>query len=216
MARKSGAATVTESRSASSSDHLSDVSPAGKIYQPMVSALLAAEYDRRKKIESRGSTLVTASATLATVILGLTALITGKDRNFTNGLAVSCLIAALFCFLVSAILGLVVGTLPLPYTTVGRATLGQLTDDEFWTLSADDALREDVYQLGTTIQSLRVGNQRMAMRVRVSLAFQVLAAVLLTFSVSIDLRGRTTLLSVLSECANQDTAFWLWSMMSLN
>jgi len=44
-----------------------DVSPAGKIYQAMVKDLLAAEYDRRTKIEGRGSTIVTASASLLTL-----------------------------------------------------------------------------------------------------------------------------------------------------
>jgi hypothetical protein len=178
----------------------------------MVGSLLAAEYDRRTKMEARGSTLVTASATLLTVILGLTALIAGKDHVFTNGLAVVFLIAALFAFVVSAILGLVVGTLPLPYTTVGRATLGQLTNDEFWNMSADDALREDVYQLGETIQSLRAGNERIAKRVTASLICQVAAAVLLTVSVSIELLGRTSLLAGLSDCADDWASFWWWPL----
>lgn len=182
----------------------------------MVGSLLDAEYDRRTKMEARGSTLVTASATLLTVILGVTALVTGKDHILTNGLAVVFLIAALIAFVVSAILGLVVGTLPLPYTTVGRATLGQLTDDEFWNLSADDALREDVYQLGVTIQSLRAGNERIAKRVMASLICQIAAAVLLTVSVSIDLLGRTTLFTGLSDYADDWASLWWWPVSDLD
>jgi hypothetical protein len=40
------------------------------------------QFDRRAKMESRGSTIVTASASLLTVIFGLTVLVTGKNYAF--------------------------------------------------------------------------------------------------------------------------------------
>lgn len=54
------------------------VSPAGKVWQSMVSDLLAAEFDRRKTLAGRGATLLTASASLVTLIFGLTVIVTGK------------------------------------------------------------------------------------------------------------------------------------------
>jgi hypothetical protein len=172
-----------------------DASPAGTIYQAMVGNLLAAEYERRAKMEARGSTLVTASASLLTLVFGLTVVVTGKDYVFTNGFAVLTLIAALIAFVVSAVLGIVVHALPVPYNTVGRASLDQLTDDSFWQLSADEALRNDVWQQGDTIRTLRIGNERKAKWVTASLVAQVMAILLLTVSVGIELVGRTSLLT---------------------
>lgn len=167
-----------------------EVSPAGKIYQAMVGSLLAAEYDRRAKMEARGSTLVTASSTLLTVVFGLTVVVTGKDYVFNNGFAVLTLIAALVAFVVSAVLGIVVHALAVPYRTVGRESLSQLTDDSFWKLSPDEAVREDVAQQVDTIRTLRDGNERKAKWVTASLVSQVVAILLLTVSVGIELVGR--------------------------
>lgn len=72
--------------------------PAGKIWQPMVAALLIAELDRRKAIEGRGATLMTASASIITLIFGLSVLVTGKDVIFENRCAVWTLIPALTAF----------------------------------------------------------------------------------------------------------------------
>lgn len=171
-------------------------SPAGTIYQAMVGNLLAAEYDRRAKTEARGSTLVTTSASLLTLVFGLTVVVTGKDYVFTNGFAVLTLIAALISFVVSAVLGIVVHALAMPYSTVGRASLDQLTDDSFWRLPADEAVREDVAQQVDTIRTLRHGNERKAKWVTASLVSQVVAIFLLTVSVGIELAGRTSVLEI--------------------
>ncbi|WP_157900900.1 hypothetical protein [Mycobacterium terramassiliense] len=168
------------------------ISPAGTVFQAMVRDLLAAEYDRRTKMEGRGSMLVTASASLLTVVFGLTVVVTGKDYVFDNCYAVVAVFAALLSFIVSAVLGIVVHAYGFPYKTVDRVTLERLTDERgpFWTMSADSAVNHDVKQQVTTICSLRNANEIMFKLVMASLIFLVLAISLLSAAVGLELIGR--------------------------
>jgi hypothetical protein len=162
------------------------VSSAGTIYQAMVKELLAAEYDRRTKLEGRGSTIVTASASLVTLFLGLTAVVAGKDFVFSNGWVVFALLAALGAFVVSAALGIAVQNYPFPYWTVSPESLQQLTNSVFWDRPADHAVRDDISQQVTTICTLRDANQKTARLVTISLVVQLIAIVLLSVSVGLD------------------------------
>jgi len=96
----------------------------------MVKDLLAAEYDRRAKMEARGSTIVTASASLATLVFGLTVVLTGKDHTFTNSFATLPLIAALVAFVISAVLGTMAQNYPFGYWTISSKSLAQLTSPQ--------------------------------------------------------------------------------------
>jgi hypothetical protein len=180
------------------SDATSDpdrVSPAGLVFQAMVRDLLAAEYDRRTKMEGRGSMIVTASASLLTVVFSLTVVVTGKDYVFESCLAVVALLAALLAFVVSAVLGIVVGAYGFNYRTVDRKTLKRLTDQqgEFWTMSADDAVNHDVEQQVETICSLRNANKKKANLVTAGLVSPVLAITLLSVSLGLELYGSMSL-----------------------
>uniref|UniRef100_UPI001E58F084 hypothetical protein n=2 Tax=Mycobacterium avium TaxID=1764 RepID=UPI001E58F084 len=168
------------------------VSPAGTVYQQMVGSLLAAEHDRRTKTEGRGSTIVTTSSSLRTVVFGLTVVVTGKDYVFANCYAVWVLIAALGAFVISAVLGLVVSAYSFRYKTVSLDFLRQLEDRDgaLWKVSADQAVNYDVQQQVTTICSLRGGNERKADLVVASLVFQVAAVALLALSVGLEIYGR--------------------------
>lgn len=175
--------------SAASSDP-NDISPAGKVYQTMVGSLLAAEYDRRAKIEARGSTIVTTSASLLTLVFGLTVVVTGKDYAFTNGFAILALLAALSSFVISTVLGIVIQNYSFAYKVISPETLRQLTDNASWDRTANFAARADVSQQVTTICSLREVNERKSRLVTVSLVFQVVAITLLSVSIGIELCGR--------------------------
>lgn len=170
------------------------VSPSGKVYQQMVSSLLAAKYDRRTKMEGRGSTIVTTSASLLTLVFGLTIVVTGKDYVFANCYAVWVLLAALCAFVISAVLGIVVNAYGLPYKVVSRDFLEQLKDREgaLWKMSADAAVNYDVQQQVTTICSLRDIKDKKAKLVIASLVFQVAAVALLSLSVGLEIYGRTS------------------------
>jgi hypothetical protein len=104
------------------------VSGAGKVWQAMVSDLLADEFDRRKTLEGRGATLMTASVSLVTLIFALTVILTGKDHVFANRYAVYFLLAALISFVISAVIAIVVQTRGFNYDVIKRQTLERLTD----------------------------------------------------------------------------------------
>jgi uncharacterized membrane protein len=87
----------------------------------MVKDLLAAEYDRRARMEGRGSTIVTTSASLLTVVFGLTVVVTGEDYVFANCYAVFALLAALLAFVISAVLG--IGSMPTASRTRPSAAI---------------------------------------------------------------------------------------------
>lgn len=178
---------------AATSDTNNDVSPAGKVYQAMVKDLLAAEYDRRAKMEGRGSTIVTASASLLTLVFGLTVVLTGKDYVFSNGFAIGTLLAALAAFVVSTVLGILVQTHAFEYKTISPESLHQLTSTAFWNRPVDYAVRDDISQQVATICSMREANQRTARLVTISLVFQVVAIILLSISIALELCGRTSL-----------------------
>lgn len=166
----------------------------------MVKDLLAAEYDRRAKMEGRGSTIVTASASLLTLVFGLIVVITGKDYVFTNGYAIFALLAALVAFVISAVLGIVVQSYAFAYKTISPESLRQLTSKRLWDdRPADYAARDDVSQQVTTISTMREANQRTAKLVTASLVFQVVAIVLLSVSIGLELVGRTSLPGEISD-----------------
>lgn len=164
--------------------------PAGKIWQPMVAALLSAEFDRRKAIEGRGATLMTASASIITLIFGLSVLVTGKDVVFENRWAVWTLIPALIAFVVSAAIALFVQTHGAKYEMISPSSLKSLTTVPFWTMSADSATRHDVSQQVHTICELRDLNNEKARWAMWGLRFQLLAIALLSASVGLDLNSR--------------------------
>jgi hypothetical protein len=83
-----------------------DASPAGKVYEQLVGAHVAAEFDRKKTLEGRGTTILTTSGSLLTLIFGLTVVVSGKDAKFGNHWAVLLLMAALLAFVVSAVIAI--------------------------------------------------------------------------------------------------------------
>jgi hypothetical protein len=164
------------------------VSAAGKIYQSMVSDLLATELDRRKTLEGRGATLVTTSGSLVTLIFGLTVFVAGKDPVFTNHYALIALCCALLALVISGVLAIVVQTYGFKYDVVDCDSLKKLAGtNEAWAQWPDHAVRADVSQHVKTICSLRNANAKMANLIIASLAVQVLAIFLLALSVGLDL-----------------------------
>jgi hypothetical protein len=174
-----------------SPDSGDDASPTVKVYQAMFSALLAGEFDRRKTLGGRGATLMTASATLVTLIFGLTVIVTGKDHVFANHAAVIFLCGSIGPFALSALFALVVQVYGFPYQVIDRDDLDRLrTDEDFWARSVDHAVRDDVSQQIKTICSLRRGNDKMAVLVRISLLFEFIAILALSAAVGFELYAR--------------------------
>ncbi|WP_328359039.1 hypothetical protein OG976_05655 [Mycobacterium sp. NBC_00419] len=163
---------------------------ASDVYVEMVSSLMSAEFDRRKGIEARGAVILTASATLLTLIFGLTVVVTGKDHVFANHSALIFLLFALASFIISAVLAIVVQGYAFRYTVTGVKTLQGLTSNAFWLLDHDTATRMWVQRQVNTTLSLRAGNDVKATLVLVALGWQVVAVVLLSASIGLEMWGR--------------------------
>jgi hypothetical protein len=189
MAAESNDASSTGATS-SGADGGDLVSPAGLIFQKMTAALLAAEYTRRDKTEGRGANLVAAGSTFSALVFALIAVIIGKDAVFSNRVAVVLLGAALISFVVSAALGLFVQNAALRFWTVDRNDLGRITEDEFWGMSANEAVKHDIHQQVTTTITLRAINDQKANWATAGLAFQVAAVALLGDSIGLEMGGR--------------------------
>ncbi|OBH00096.1 hypothetical protein [Mycobacterium sp. E3247] len=154
----------------------------------MVADLLQVEFDRRKAFEARGAALLTASATLLTLIFGLSVFITGKDPVFKNDWALGFLCAALVAFVIAAVVAIFVQARGFDFLTVKEKSLLQITsENSFWGQSADFAVRADVAQKVQMLCSLRRGNNTMATLVSASLWFEVAAIGLLSVSVGVEL-----------------------------
>lgn len=177
--------------SAAQSDPADPISPAGIVYQAITDKLLAAEYDRRKSLESRAAALLGSSGTMLAVIFGLTVLITGKDAVYRNAFAIAALIAAMVFFIASGIVALVVQAYGYEYKVMSAAALTSLArDDSEWARRADDATRHWVAKQASTVCTMRRGNSKKARQIEVSLGLQVVAIVLLSISAGVELVGR--------------------------
>jgi hypothetical protein len=164
------------------------VSPAGRVWQSMAADLLQCEFDRRTAFQSRGAALLAASATLLTLIFGLSVFVTGKDPVFRNGCAVVFLCAALAAFVIAAIFAIIVQARGFDYLAITENSLLKIpAENSFWNQSSDVAVRADVSQKVQMICSLRKGNNTMATLVNVSLWLEVTAITLLSISVGIEL-----------------------------
>lgn len=170
-----------------------NVSAAGKIYQAAVTAMLAAEFERRKTLEARGATLTTGSTSLVALIFGLTVLVTGKDSVLTSHWAVYVLLAGLLFFVVAAVIGIFVQMYLHKYDVPDCEYLDTLAGtDEEWARTADHAVRTDVSQKVRTLCSLRDGNASKAKLILAGLVVQIVAIAFLAVSLGVELYDRLT------------------------
>jgi hypothetical protein len=165
-------------------------SPAGKVYESLAGKVLEAEQDRRRRVESRGSTVLTTSTTMLTLIFGLTVIVTGKEYTFKSHYAVWSLTLALGAFVVSAVLAIFVQTYGFSYVVISTQTLDSLVKNANWNRTEDDARRMWVSRQAETIKTLRKSNDRKSDLIKWSLGSEVLAIVLLTLASGFELHTR--------------------------
>ena len=163
---------------------------AGDVFDTMVGAVLGAEYERRKTLDGRGAILVATSASMLTLVLGLTVIVTGKELVLHSSTAVAFLILALVLFVVAAMTATVVQTYGFRYSVPDRGLLRALTADENWARTADDARRMWVSRQVDTIVTLRQGNDIRANLLSFGLMVQMVAVVMLGAAVVIELHAR--------------------------
>ncbi len=171
-------------------------SPAGKVYQASVTAMLAAEFERRKTLEARGTTLLTSSTSVTAIIFALTVLVTGRDAVLANRWAGYVLIASLAAFVAAAVYGILIQAKLQPYEVANREYLLTLTTEELWSQPADDAVRSDVAQKVRTLGGpngdggLRAANDTKARWVDAGVRWQLGAVGLLALAMGLELWTR--------------------------
>ncbi|OAT67104.1 hypothetical protein AWB85_13090 [Mycobacteroides immunogenum] len=181
---------AAETSSSSNTSDAEFISPAGKVYQLMVASLLATEFDRKKTLEARGAVLVTSSVSLLTLVSGVMVLLVGKDYVFRDHCSFMILLGALLAFIASAVCAIFVQTYGFGYTVMDRATLKNLENNSNWSRTADDAARNWVHWQVISICSLRESNGIKANLVVCGLALQVLAIILLSGSLGLELSSK--------------------------
>ncbi|PYE14065.1 hypothetical protein DFR67_114164 [Williamsia limnetica] len=161
----------------------------GEVYAKHITERLAAEVERKKTLEGRGTTLVTTSSTLLTIIFALTVFITGKEASFkfNNDVAIWFLLAALLVFVASAVAAIYVQTFAIKYTVTSAQSLRGMVETNHWNDPADLAQRECAWHDMETTLSIRSANDEKAGYVIGSFVLQVAAIFLLGVSLGIEL-----------------------------
>src|SRR4051812_3232560 len=115
---RSPTTTTSRSRSvakATDAEPAIDADPkASAIVAGHVATLLAEEEARQKSLEQRGATILTSSGSLATLLLGLVAIVTKSEDFDLPGLAAGALGLAIVMFTVACIFG-VLSNMPASY-----------------------------------------------------------------------------------------------------
>ena len=157
----------------------------------MVGGLLAAAHDRRKMMDGRGATIVTANSAILALVLGLTVVVSGKDFRLASGFAATAMLLALLAFLVSAGVAIWVQSYGLSFNTVDPACLKDLvTSEKFWNDRVEVAVREDAFQQVETISTLVRANAVKSKWVTISLLAQFMAVGLLVVSICLEIATR--------------------------
>jgi hypothetical protein len=169
---------------------MTEVSPAGKVFEQVVDAALTSEEDRTKTVEGRGATIITTSTSMLTLIFGATVILTGKDYTLKNHYAIVLLAIALVAFVSAAVLALILQTFGFKYRVISTATLDELVKDANWARTEDDARRMWVNRQVQTIKTVRDNNNRKAALVIWALGLEVSAIFLLLLSLGFELYTR--------------------------
>lgn len=157
-------------------------------YQDLLTGLLAEERERKKSIEARGMSVVTSSGTLATLLFGLAALVTGSEGFELPATSRQLLVASVVFFALAGILGIFTNK-PLLYAEPGTDWLKKVIEPGVWdgTTSVLAARRAAEARV-STIKSFRDKNKQKVRLLTAAITLQVVAvtslalAVLLVFS----------------------------------
>lgn len=152
----------------------------GKTFHEFVAKELDNERARRTALDARGVGIVTASASLATLVAGLSAVATQSSTFAPSVLVVVTALSALAVFVLAAALGIWANR-TIEYRVADSTTLTQMATER-WTTDEVDALNVVVTLNITTLTSLREGNNRKAMAAVLAMIAQLTATALLTVS----------------------------------
>lgn len=162
---------------------------AGVVFTDFAEKELRAERDRRDVLDGRGSAVLSTSSTLVTIMVALGAFASGSSGFGIAPASWVLFLLALIAFLFAGLFGLLAQRL-IPYQKTRADQLRRWRkSDSAWHETANLARRAVTEANITTIDTLRVGNDRKAKTVAVAHTCQLVGLVILTgaiISIAID------------------------------
>jgi len=152
------------------------------VYASYVAAQVARQEERKGSFEQRGLAVITTSGVLVSLLFGLTAVLTGAaDYHLPDG-SRGWILAALVCFVVAAIAGLLTN-LPLKYSGVTGDALKDVIEKR-WGDSCTAAEREVAL---TELKVLRQAKKRNWLKGRslvIAIGAEIIAVLCLAVAVA--------------------------------
>jgi len=145
---------------------------------------LAAEEARKDSIESRGSSVISSSGALVTILFALAALVTGQDDYIPPDPSLWAILIALGLFVLAAVLGLLTGAVR-NYDRVKLADVQNTVDSDWDTISDDSARKMIVESNLDVVRSARSQTNGKAQLLKAAVICQVAAVAALAFAVGV-------------------------------
>ncbi len=122
------------------------------VYLDYMKSLLATEEARKTSFESRGVTVITTSGTLATLLFGLVAVVTGASTFVLPPRSHGYLVAAVIAFAVAVLLGIITN-MPILYPEVN------IDPQDITNMVTDGPITADV-MVARSVRSILNGTRR--------------------------------------------------------
>ena len=146
-----------------------------------IAELVRAEDERRESLDARGSTVISVSGTLVTLLLGLAALVTKAQTFVLPDPARQRLTFAVIAFVVAVLLAIAT-YVPQPARITDPAALARLLPD-LWERTDDFAAKKVTATRLEQLASLQAANDRKALVLLAAVSAQVVAVALLGWTV---------------------------------
>lgn len=160
---------------------MSSTDDQGKRYCEFISDQLDREDARRVSLDQRALAVITSSGAFTTLLFAVVTATRGKDGVLASSTS-RFVIATVVLLVVSALCALLATKL-LGYTVTSVSTLRAMLASPHWQDDEVDARNATATSQVNSVQTLRDGNDKKANYVVVSIGFQALAFVTLTFAV---------------------------------
>jgi hypothetical protein len=161
---------------------------AGAAYYDLVKEQLEEERARKESLERRGSTVITASAFLVSLLFGLAAWATTENKVAFEGALLFSFVVSIACFLLAAIAGMLANWL-MNYEEPSISQLRKIAQDKYWTAeSATGEQRVSDLRVDVLETPLKKNDQK-GRFLRFGLGLEVVAAFAVAFSIWLLLTG---------------------------
>jgi hypothetical protein len=149
---------------------------AGEHYVELIKEQLQAEETRKQSLEQRGVLVITAAASLSTLLLGLTGLITSiRGLALPPGAAYS-IAASIGLFLIAAVVGILINR-PTKYRGTDESSLRRIVDDEeYWGAAEVIGMRRTSENRLDMLEGARGSNDKKARLLTLGLSLEVAGA----------------------------------------